>query len=574
MGVAMSTTAFPVLARILVERRLLQTKVGAVTITCAAVDDVTAWCILAFVVAIVRYAGIASAVRTSILAVGYILLMLIVVRPLMRRLADRSRNREGMTQNLVAGVLILVLLSAWATELIGIHALFGAFILGAIVPKEQGFAQQIAEKIEDVVVVLMLPLFFAFSGLRTQINLLSDPGDWLMCALIIFVACVGKFGGSAVAARLTGLSWRESSALGILMNTRGLMELIVLNIGLDLGVISPKLFTMMVIMALVTTFITSPLLEVVYPASELMKEPAQPLAAVPVSPTPGFTIVMCVAYDRTGPGMMTLAAALAGQRPESRLYALRLVRPADRASFVLGEKAGAQQSDALSPLLETATTLGFDVRPLSFVSARPPEDICKVSEAKRADLILMGWHKPLLGNAVLSGTVHDVMARATTTVGVLVDRGLAQIQRVLVPYLGGPHDHAALKLAHRITTESGASVTVLHVVTANRRGRLGVQDKVEELTQTSASGSRETLKVVHHDDPAEAALAEASLGYDIVVIGVGPEWGLKHRALGLQSERIIKHCPTSLLIVRERGEAPAAEPATAKSLEAAPEVSA
>ncbi|HMJ14420.1 MAG TPA: cation:proton antiporter [Polyangiaceae bacterium] len=553
MGVAMSITAFPVLARILVERRLLRTKVGAITITCAAVDDVTAWCILAFVVSIVRFTGVADAIRTSLLAIGYIVAMLLLIRPLLARLADRARNREGLSQNLVAVTLMLVLLSSWATEIIGIHALFGAFILGAVIPKEQGFAGELAGKLEDVVVVLLLPLFFAYSGLRTQIGLLDSPGAWGLCALIILVACTGKFGGSVIAARLTGMPWREASALGILMNTRGLMELIVLNIGLDLGVISPMLFTMMVLMALVTTFMTTPLLEWIYPTSELAKQLDQPgeVEALHSAPSP-FTLVMCVAYDRTGPGMMSLAGALIGKKAAHRLYALRLVPPADRASFVMTEQLGKAQSTALAPLLERASELGIEVRPLSFVSGQPAVDICQVAAAKGANLVMLGWHKPLVGQAVLRGTVHDVMESAPADVAVLIDRGLTQVRRVLVPYLGGPHDTAALRLAHRLATESGAEVTILHVVTADRRGKLGVARQIEELTEQGPDGRvLVRLEVVEHDEPARAALEHSAHGYDLVLVGIGSEWGLEHRLFGLQAERLISECPTSLLVVRD-----------------------
>jgi Kef-type K+ transport system membrane component KefB/nucleotide-binding universal stress UspA family protein len=555
MGVAMSITAFPVLARILVERRLLRTRVGAVTITCAAVDDVTAWCILAFVVSIVKFTGMAGAIRTSLMAVAYIAVMLLLIRPLLIRLADRGRNREGLNQNLVAVTLLLVLLSSWATEAIGIHALFGAFILGAVIPKEHGFAQQLADKLEDLVVVLLLPLFFAFSGLRTQIGLLDSPASWGICALIVLVACLGKFGGSTIAARLTGLGWRESSALGILMNTRGLMELIVLNIGFDLGVISPTLFTMMVLMALITTFMTTPILELIYPVSELSQqlEPAE--TDVPVSATEPFTVVMCVAYDRSGPGMMTLAGALGGSNGRQRLYALRLIPPADRASFVMTEQHGASQSTALSPLMERAAELGVDVRPLAFVSGQPAADICQVASMKRADLVMLGWHKPIVGQGVLRGTVHDVMEQAPADVAVLVDRGLAHVRRVLVPYLGGPHDTLALRLAHRLATESGAHVTILHVVTPERGGKLGVADQIDRLTEKGKGGeSSVTMKVVQHEEPAQAALAESTEGYDLVLVGIGPEWGLEHKGFGLQAERIIRDCSTSLLVVRDGSE--------------------
>ena len=260
MGAAMSITAFPVLARILNERRLLQTKIGVLSITSAAINDVTAWCMLAFVVSIVRSTGIESALRTTLFTGVYMLFMFFVVRPLLARLAARSLGREGLNHNVVAATLIALLLSSWITEFIGIHALFGAFLLGAILPKTDGFAATLAEKLEDLVLVLLLPLFFAVSGLRTQVGLLNTAHGWAMFGLIMAAACLGKFGGSTLAARFTGLTWRESSAIAVLMNRRCLNELVVLNIGLDLGVISPTLFTMMVLMALMTTFITSPIL--------------------------------------------------------------------------------------------------------------------------------------------------------------------------------------------------------------------------------------------------------------------------------------------------------------------------
>jgi Kef-type K+ transport system membrane component KefB len=259
MGVAMSITAFPVLARILVELRMLHSRPGAITISCAAVDDVTAWCILALVVSIARSAGLGGAVQTLVVALLYIAVMVAVVRPYLARLDDWVG--APLTQESFAVILLGVLASSWVTELIGIHALFGAFLFGAIMPRRGRLADALVEKIEDIVVVLLLPLFFAYSGLRTEIGLLDSAGDWLICGVIIVAACAGKFGGSAIAARLTGLSWREASVIGVLMNTRGLMELIVLNLGLDLGVISTRLFTMMVVMALVTTFMTTPLIE-------------------------------------------------------------------------------------------------------------------------------------------------------------------------------------------------------------------------------------------------------------------------------------------------------------------------
>jgi len=276
LGIAMSITAFPVLARILTERNLMQSKVGAMAIACAAVDDVTAWCILAGIVLLVRAAGSPASPWLMLLSLAvYLVFMLLVARRALRKLEAIFRARSEITQDLLALILLLVLLSSWITEEIGIHAIFGAFLIGALMPKDPRFGKAIAEKLEDVTVVLFLPLFFAFTGLRTSIGLLNSGEMWFYCGIVILIATAGKFGGATLSARATGMSWREAGALGIMMNTRGLMELAVLNIGLDIGVISPALFTIMVIMALVTTLITSPLLEWIYPMRLQRQEQAE-----------------------------------------------------------------------------------------------------------------------------------------------------------------------------------------------------------------------------------------------------------------------------------------------------------
>lgn len=263
LGVAMSITAFPVLARILTDLRLDKTELGVIALSCAAADDVTAWCLLAFVVGVTK-ADVYGALMTVILAGCYIGVMFGVIRPLMMRCLAPLKNAE-LSVNVTAWVLVAVLASAVMTEVIGIHAIFGAFLLGAVIPHDSHIARSFRQKLEDVVSILLLPTFFAYTGTRTQIGLLSEWSDWWFCSLIILVATLGKFGGTLVASRFTGLDWRTSASLGILMNTRGLMELIVLNIGLDLGVISPTLFAMMVLMALVTTIATTPVLRMLLP---------------------------------------------------------------------------------------------------------------------------------------------------------------------------------------------------------------------------------------------------------------------------------------------------------------------
>jgi Kef-type K+ transport system membrane component KefB len=269
MGSAMSITAFPVLARILSERNLLHTRVGTLSIACAAVDDITGWCILAYIVVLVRAARSATPVWVTLGGSAlFVLVMVFGVRRLLKHLESWYLKRGELTENITAAIVVFALASALATEALGIHLLFGAFLAGSIMPKGKAFVSQVTGKFETVTVVLLLPLFFAVTGLRTRVGLLTNREMWAYCLIIIAVAVVGKLGGSMIAARVAGMPWRDSAALGILMNTRGLMELVILNIGLDIGVVSPALFSMMVLMALVTTFMTTPLLHMVLPSLE------------------------------------------------------------------------------------------------------------------------------------------------------------------------------------------------------------------------------------------------------------------------------------------------------------------
>lgn len=259
MGIAMSITAFPVLARIVQERGLTGTPLGTMAITCAAADDITAWCILAVVVAIVKAGSILSAVVTIALALAFVMAMLMIVRPWLKR---RMGKLSGTKTKVALGFFVL-LIAGYAAEVIGIHLLFGAFLAGVIMPEEANIKDVLRDKLEDVSVVILLPIFFAFTGLRTQIGLLSDGQLWTVFGAIMLVAVGGKFAGSALTARLVGQPWQDALSIGALMNTRGLMELVVLNIGYDLGILRPEVFAMLVLMALATTFMTGPLLDLI-----------------------------------------------------------------------------------------------------------------------------------------------------------------------------------------------------------------------------------------------------------------------------------------------------------------------
>jgi Kef-type K+ transport system membrane component KefB len=263
MGIAMSITAFPVLARILEDRRMSQTYLGTMALTCAAVDDVTAWCMLALVIAVAQSGSVAASLLTITLALAFICVMLLIIKPQLARLLATRSNHQEHSRGLVTGFFVFVLGCALLTETIGIHAVFGAFLAGVVMSSTAGLRVLLKEKLETFSAAVLMPLFFAFTGLRMQISLLNDWYSWAICAVIVAVAIAGKLGASMLMARWTGMDWRNSFSLGVLMNTRGLVELIVLNIGYDLGILSARSFAMLVLMALVTTFMTGPLLSLV-----------------------------------------------------------------------------------------------------------------------------------------------------------------------------------------------------------------------------------------------------------------------------------------------------------------------
>lgn len=260
MGIAMSITAFPVLARIIEERRMAKTDIGSIAIACAAIDDLSAWCILGVVVAVVKADGFGSSILTIGLALLFAVIMTFVAKPLVSRQAAAGSRFEERDTATLGSVLVFVFASALVTEIIGIHALFGAFLAGTVVTAAPGLRVFLRQRLQSFCSVVLLPIFFAFTGLRTQINLLDDWQSWGVCAAIIAVAVFGKLGGGMIAARSTGMNWRDSFSIGALMNTRGLMELIVLNIGYDLGILPARIFSMLVLMALITTAMTGPLL--------------------------------------------------------------------------------------------------------------------------------------------------------------------------------------------------------------------------------------------------------------------------------------------------------------------------
>ncbi|AFY43614.1 cation:proton antiporter [Nostoc sp. PCC 7107] len=566
LGAAMSITAFPVLARIITENNLQGTRLGTLALTCAAVDDVTAWCILAVAIAVARTGNIAGAIPTIIESIVYITFMLTVGRWFLQRLATYYRRTGRLSQLLLAVIYMAVVGSALITELIGIHLIFGAFLLGAAMPKNADLVRELAVKTEDFVLIFLLPIFFAYSGLRTQIGLLNRPELWLLCGLVLFVAIAGKYIGTYVAARVSGINKREASALGWLMNTRGLTELIVLNIGLELGVISPLVFTMLVIMALVTTFMTSPLLEWTYPKHLIKLDVVEPdlEAEATTEPTtvveaaPNYRILVPVANPSTQKGLLQFAVTLAlNYRQPAVVSPLSLIElqedyafestPVEAERLILQRR---QQLEELINTLEPQIARSY-VHPIIRISSNVARETAQIAQIEQTDLILVGWHRPAFSNNRLGGRVGQILSTAPVDVAVFVDRGLERLENLLVPYSANIHDDLALILALRLLiNRDTCMLQILQVLGENQQKDELSYELYKMMEQLPASvRDRIEIKTVESPEPIQAVVA-ASETVDLTIAGTSRVWGIERQTLGRYTDALAIQCRSSLLITR------------------------
>ncbi|MEH2070980.1 MAG: cation:proton antiporter [Nostoc sp.] len=572
LGAAMSITAFPVLARIITESNLQGTRLGTLALTCAAVDDVTAWCLLAVAIAVVRTGNFTGAVPTIIISLVYIGVMLTLGRWLLKGLAKHYQRAGRLSQLLLAGIYMAVVASALITELIGIHLIFGAFLLGAAMPKNEDLVRELAVKTEDFVLVFLLPIFFAYSGLRTQIGLLNRPELWLLCALVLAVAIAGKYVGTYVAARVSGINKREASALGWLMNTRGLTELIVLNIGLELGVISPLVFTMLVIMALVTTFMTSPLLEWTYPKKLIRLDVVEPQSQPETEKDLGtedtivqdetytcsYRILVPVANPNTQKGLVQLAVAIAlNYRQPAVVHPLSLIEFQENYAFestpVEADRLIAQRRQQLEELintLEPPQTRSY-VHPIVRISSNVARETAQIAALDQVNLILVGWHRPAFSSNRLGGRVGQILTTAPVDVAVFVDRGGERLENLLVPYSANIHDDLALILALRLLINHQTSMLqILHVLLENRlKDELSYELDMMMQQLPNSVRDRIEIKLVQAPDPIQAVV-EASKNVDLTIAGTSRAWGIERQTLGRYTDQLAIQCHSSLLITR------------------------
>ncbi|HLO83555.1 MAG TPA: cation:proton antiporter [Nostocaceae cyanobacterium] len=568
LGAAMSITAFPVLARIITENNLQGTRLGTLALTCAAVDDVTAWCLLAMAIAVARHGSIDKyAILTIIESLLYIGFMFTVGRWFLKRLATHYRRAGRLSQFLLALIYIGVVGSALITELIGIHLIFGAFLLGAAMPKHADLVRELAVKTEDFVLIFLLPVFFASSGLRTQIGLLNRPELWLLCALVLGVAIAGKYIGTYVAARVSGINRREASALGWLMNTRGLTELIVLNIGLDLGVVSPLLFTMLVIMALVTTFMTSPLLEWTYPKHLIKLDVVEPEPEVePAIVTSDhseaqiqpYRILVPVANPSTQKGLLQLAVAIAlNNKQPAVINPLSLIEleedyafestPVEANRLIIERR---QELEELINTLEPPLTRS-SVHPIVRISNNVARETAEIAKIEQPDLILVGWHRPAFSNNRLGGRVGQILTTAPVDVAVYIDRGSDRLESLLVPYSANIHDDLALILAVRLLmNRDTCMLQVLQVLTGQTmQEELSYELQVIINKLAPHVRDRIEIKTVTASEPMPVVVA-ASENVDLTIAGTSRAWGIEKQTLGRYTDQLAIQCRSSLLITR------------------------
>jgi Kef-type K+ transport system membrane component KefB len=501
----MSITAFPVLARIVQERGIHKTRLGAIVITCAAADDITAWCLLAAVIAIVKAGTFASSLYVILLASVYVLMMLFLVKPFLKKVGDLYATRENLSKPVVAIFLLTLIISSYLSEIIGIHALFGAFLTGAIMPDISRIRTIIIEKVEDVSLILLLPLFFVFTGLRTQIGLINDPYLLKITGFIILVAVAGKFFGSALAAKFVGQNWRDSLTIGALMNTRGLMELVVLNIGYDLGVLSAEVFTMMVIMALVTTFMTGPAIDII---NYIFKR-KDSLLPKEIS-NRNFKILLSFSNTEKGKTLLKLANGFVKKQNENtNITALHLSLSDELHAYNLEE----YENDVFEPIIEEAKLLNQEITTLFKATVDIETDITDIASKGNFDLVLVG-----LGKSIFEGTLLGKVLGFTTRIinpdrlldkftgkeglfqnspfddrtrlmiskskiplGIFIDKDLTQIQDVFVT-ISSAEDTFLFEYVEKLIFNSNSKITLIDIDNQIKNSQ-EIEIKVEAITQ-------------------------------------------------------------------------------------------
>lgn len=510
MGIAMSITAFPVLARIVQERGIHKTKLGAIVITCAAADDITAWCLLAVVIAIVKAGDFVGSLYVISLALVYVMVMIFIVKPFLKRIGDLYGSKDSIGKPVMAIFFLILIMSSYATEVIGIHALFGAFMMGSIMPDISKFRMIFIEKVEDVSVILLLPLFFVFTGLKTEVGLINDAYLWKVTGGIILVAVAGKFFGSALAAKFVGQSWKDSLTIGALMNTRGLMELIVLNIGLELKVLTPEVFTMMVIMALVTTFMTGPalnLIDFIFKSKTASDEEE-------VDNNNKYRILISFGNNEKGRSLLRLANGLTQrQKSSSNITAMHLSLSDELHSFNMDDK----EKNSFEPIFEESEQLNLEIDTIFKVTNDIETEIADVANQGDYDLLLVGLGKSIFEGTLLGKVIgfttriinpdrlidkftgkeglfenspfdertRQIVAKTKMPLGILIDKEFQEIDEVFIPIFKS-EDSFLIDYAQKLINNNNSKITILDI-NGHVKNNFVIKSAVNSLEQIHSS---------------------------------------------------------------------------------------
>ncbi len=474
LGAAMSITAFPVLARILTERRMHRTPVGVLALACAAIDDVVAWSLLAVVIAVAVGGTLAGFGTILLLTAVYALVMVVVVRPVLARLTDRYRAAGRLTPDLLAVVLVGLLLSTCATEVIGIHAIFGAFVFGAVMPRsEPALTRGVLQRLEQVSTLLLLPVFFVVAGLQVDVRGVGSAG--VVELLLILVAAIGgKFLGALAAARLSRVPHRPAVALGVLMNTRGLTEIVILQVGAQLGVLDTRLFTLMVLMALITTVMTEPLLRRVYPDRIVARDIAEAERAE-LGDADSFGVLVSVPEgtgEADGRRLAELACALVGYERPARIVLARLL-PTPRVPLELASGLGSDlltithAGDELRRLAPSGGAEGLRSQVVARFSASPVSDVAALAGDVRADVVVVPEPPETRTGGKAAADLPDVGEAALAVVRAAEAAPTSSAVQVLLD--GSGAGRAAVRLAGRLAQHLGAPIAVGTTGEADRR---------------------------------------------------------------------------------------------------------
>lgn len=509
VGIAMSITAFPVLARIVQERGIHKTRLGTIVVTCAAADDITAWCLLAAVIAIVKAGSFVSALYIIGLSLAYVLLMIKVVRPFLKRIGDLHSSKDHLSKPIVAIFFLTLILSSYTTEVIGIHALFGAFMAGAIMPESTSFRNIFIEKVEDVALVLLLPLFFVYTGLKTDIGLLNDAEMWKITGVIILVAVTGKFIGSALAAKFVGQNWKDSLTIGALMNTRGLMELVVLNIGLELGVLSDEIFAMLVIMALVTTFMTGPALDLI---NWLFRSKSAGNVSEEIKEAGKYKVLFSFGVPESGRSLLKLANSLTKKMESNTSITAMHIASADKLFTYDPEE---HEKESFAPVVQEAEKLNQKITTLYKVTGDIDGETTNVANKGEYDLLLielgqsifegtllgkvLGFTTRIINPETLINTVtgrenlfdHSsldentklILSKSKVPVGILLDKKLEKTERIFIPVFD-VKDAKLITYAQKLIHNSGAQVIVLDAA-GQIKNNASIKEKIRAIEQNA-----------------------------------------------------------------------------------------